>query len=424
VAKPGHEDAVREIFAKWELEAVTVGRVTDDGRLKLNFRGDTVADIPVLQLADEAPKYDRPIAAPPWVEALQGLDVEALPEPGDYGEALEALLGSPTIASKELIFQQYDHMVRTNTVVLPGSDAAVLRIKGTDRFLALTVDCNSRYCLLNPYAGAAAAVAEAARNVVASGARPLGITDCLNFASPERPEVMWQFALAIEGIADACKALGTPVVSGNVSFYNETMGLGVYPTPAIGMVGLIENGRRPVSLAFQDDGDLVVVVGTHRDDLGGSEYLAVWHAREQGIPPYLDLEAARKVNDAVLTLMDTGCVKSCHDTSEGGLAVALAECAIAGGIGAQVGLATQGLRRDALLFGESQSRFVLTVAPANRDMLASVLGEAGVPFEVVGWVRGDRLQIGVDRTLTIDRPLAALSDIYRTALERALEGGP
>jgi phosphoribosylformylglycinamidine synthase II len=424
VAKPGHEDAVREIFAKWELEAVTVGRVTDDGRLKLNFRGDTVADIPVRQLADEAPKYDRPIAAAPWVEALQGLDVEALPEPGDYGEALEALLGSPTIASKELIFQQYDHMVRTNTVVLPGSDAAVLRIKGTDRFLALTVDCNSRYCLLNPYAGAAAAVAEAARNVVASGARPLGITDCLNFASPERPEVMWQFALAIEGIADACKALGTPVVSGNVSFYNETMGLGVYPTPAIGMVGLIENGRRPVSLAFQDDGDLVVVVGTHRDDLGGSEYLAVWHAREQGIPPYLDLEAARKVNDAVLTLMDTGCVKSCHDTSEGGLAVALAECAIAGGIGAQVGLATQGLRRDALLFGESQSRFVLTVAPANRDMLASVLGEAGVPFEVVGWVRGDRLQIGVDRTLTIDRPLAALSDIYRTALERALEGGP
>jgi len=423
VAKPGHEDAVREIFAKWELEAVTVGKVTDDGRLKLTFRGETVADIPVRQLADEAPRYDRPIAAPQWVEALQGLDVEALPEPSDYGEVLEALLASPTIASKEWIFGQYDHMVRTNTVVLPGSDAAVLRIKGTDRYLALSVDCNSRYCLLNPYAGAAMAVAEAARNVVASGARPLGITDCLNFASPERPEVMWQFAMAIEGIADACKALGTPVVSGNVSFYNETMGLGVYPTPAIGMVGLIENGRRPVTLALKDDGDLVVVVGESQDDLGGSEYLFVWHAREQGVAPQLDLDRARKVNDAVLTLMDTGCVKSCHDLSEGGLAVALAECAIAGGIGAQVGLATGGLRRDALLFGESQARFVLTVAPANRDMLESVLSEAGVPFEVVGWVRGDRLQIGVDRTLTIDRPLSALSETYRTALERALEGG-
>jgi len=423
VAKPGHEDAVREIFAKWELEAVTVGKVTDDGRLKLTFRGETVADIPVRQLADEAPRYDRPIAAPQWVEALQGLDVEALPEPSDYGEVLEALLASPTIASKEWIFGQYDHMVRTNTVVLPGSDAAVLRIKGTDRYLALSVDCNSRYCLLNPYAGAAMAVAEAARNVVASGARPLGITDCLNFASPERPEVMWQFAMAIEGIADACKALGTPVVSGNVSFYNETMGLGVYPTPAIGMVGLIENGRRPVTLALKDDGDLVVVVGESQDDLGGSEYLFVWHAREQGVAPQLDLDRARKVNDAVLTLMDTGCVKSCHDLSEGGLAVALAECAIAGGIGAQLGLSTGGLRRDALLFGESQARFVLTVAPANRDMLESVLSEAGVPFEVVGWVRGDRLQIGVDRTLTIDRPLSALSETYRTALERALEGG-
>jgi len=423
VAKPGHEDQVREIFAKWELEAVTVGVVSDDGRLKLTFRGGTVADIPVRQLADEAPKYDRPVAAPSWIEALHGLDVEALSEPADFGEVLGDLLASPTIASKSWIFEQYDHMVRTNTAVLPGSDAAVLRIKGTDRFLALSVDCNSRYCLLNPYAGAAMAVAEAARNVVASGARPLGITDCLNFGNPERPEVMWQFAMAIEGIADACKALDTPVVSGNVSFYNETMGLGIYPTPAIGMVGLIEHGRRPVTLAFKDDGDLVVVVGATHDDLGGSEYLAVWHGREQGIPPMLDLETARKANDAVLKLMDLGLVKSCHDVSEGGLAVALAECAIAGKIGVQVGLSTQGLRRDALLFGESPSRFVLTVAPANGDMLESVLAETGVPFEVVGWVRGERLQIGVDRALTIDRPVADLGEAYDTALERALEAG-
>jgi phosphoribosylformylglycinamidine synthase II len=422
VAKPGHEEKVREIFGKWDLEAVTVGRVTDDGRLRLTFQGETVADIPVRELADEAPRYDRPIAAPPWLEALQGLDPEALPE-AEPNAALEALLASPSIASKAWIFEQYDHMVRTNTAVLPGSDAAVIRIKGTDRYIAMSVDCNSRYCLLNPYAGAAIAVAESARNVVASGARPLGITDCLNFASPERPEIMWQFAMAIEGIADACTALDAPVVSGNVSFYNETSGLGIYPTPAIGMVGLIENGRRPVTAAFKDDADLVVIVGKDGDDLGGSEYLAVLHLKEQGIPPALDLALARKVNDSVLRLMDTGCVKSCHDTSEGGLAVALAECAITGAKGVQVGLDSEGLRRDALLFGESQSRFVLTVAPANRDVLEATLTECEVPFRVVGWVGGDRLQIGVDRKLTIDRPVAALADLYENALPRALEGG-
>jgi phosphoribosylformylglycinamidine synthase II len=423
VAKPGHEDAVREIFAKWDLEAVTVGTVSDDGRLRLTFGGEVVADIPVRQLADEAPRYDRPLAAPAWLEAIQGLDPEALPEPKDMGEVLEALLACPTIAGKEAIFSQYDHMVRTNTVVLPGSDAAVIRIKGTGRYLAMSVDCNSRYCLLNPYTGAAIAVAESARNVVASGARPLGVTDCLNFGNPERPDIMWQFAMAIEGIADACKALDTPVVSGNVSFYNETLGMGIYPTPTIGMVGLIENGRRPVATAFADEGDLVVVVGRNGDDLGGSEYLFVWHAREQGIPPHLDLEGARRVNDAVLRLMDTGCVKSCHDTSEGGLAVALAECAIAGGVGVQVGLDTEGLRRDALLFGESQSRFVLTVAPANRDVMEATLGECGVPFAVVGWVGGDRVQIGVDRRLTVDRPVADLAETYGTALEKAMAGG-
>jgi len=423
VAKPGHEEAVREIFAKWDLEAATVGRVTDDGRLRLTFGGETVADIPVRELADEAPRYDRPIAAPEWVEALQAFDPETLPEPADMNPVLEALLAAPTIASKAWIYEQYDHMVRTDTVVLPGSDAAVIRVKGTDRYLALSVDCNSRYCLLNPYGGAAMAVAEAARNVVASGARPLGITDCLNFASPERPEVMWQFAMAVEGIADACEALGTPVVSGNVSFYNETLGMGIYPTPAIGMVGLVEDGRRPVTCGFKDDGDLVVLVGSDGDDLGGSEYLAVWHAREQGVPPHLDLALARKVNDAVLRLMDTGCVKSCHDTSEGGLAVALAECAIAGAKGAQVGLSTGGMRRDALLFGESQSRFVLTVAPANRDVLEATLVESQVPYLVAGWVGGDRLQVGVDRKLTLDRPVADLSEIHRTALPKALEGG-
>jgi phosphoribosylformylglycinamidine synthase len=423
VAKPGHEDKVREIFSKWDLEAAVIGKVTDDGLLKLVFNGETVAEIPAGPLADEAPKYERPMAVPGYLETVQGLDIENLPLPDDMSEVMEALLASPTIASKEWIFEQYDHMVRTNTTIFPGGDAAVIRIKGTDRYLSMSVDCNSRYCMLNPYTGAAIAVAESARNVVATGARPLAITDCLNFGNPERPDIMWQFAMAIEGIADACNALDTPVVSGNVSLYNETLGMGIYPTPTIGMVGLIENGRTPVSAHFKDDGDIVVVVGETKEDLGGSEYLSVWHSREQGIPPQLDLDMARKVNDAILRLMDTGCVKSCHDTAEGGLGVALAESAMAGNIGVQVGLSTgPNLRVDGLLFGESQSRFVLTVSPTNRDVMRETLTECGVPFEEIGWVRGDRVQIGVDRKLTVDCELAHLKDVYSNALQNQLEG--
>ncbi len=423
VAKPGHEDTVRRIFAKWDLEAAVIGRVTDDGMLKLTFGGETVAHIPAGPLADEAPKYERPMAVPGYLEELQGLDIDNLLLPDNFSEVLEALLASPTIASKEWISEQYDHMVRTDTAVLPGSDAAVLRIKGTDRYLAMSVDCNSRYCMLNPYTGAAIAVAESARNVVATGARPLAITDCLNFGNPERPDIMWQFAMAVEGIGDACRALDAPVVSGNVSLYNETLGMGIYPTPTIGMVGLVENGRTPVTAGFKDDGDLVVIVGENQEDLGGSEYLAVWHSREQGVPPQLDLPQARKINDAVLRLMDTGCVKSCHDTAEGGLAVALAECAMAGGVGVQTGLTSgKHLRVDGLLFGESQNRFVLTVGPSNRDVLEATLSECDVPFEVIGWVRGERVQIGVDRRLTVDCDLTRLKEIYDNALGNQLEG--
>ena len=421
VAKPGTEEKVQAIFEKWDLEAAVVGRVTDDGNLRLLFEGNMVAEIPAQKLADEAPRYDRPAAVPEYIEMVRGLDGNAIAEPDDYAEVLITLMGTPTIASKEWIYDQYDHMVRTNTVVLPGSDAAVLRIKGTDRYLAMSVDCNSRYCMLDPYTGGAVAVAESARNVVASGARPLGITDCLNFGNPERPEIMWQFASAIDGIADASKALDAPVVSGNVSFYNETMGMGIYPTPTIGMVGLIENGRVPVQTAFAGEGDLIVLIGNSDDDIGGSEYLAVWHNREQGIPPQLDLEMARKINDAVLSLMDTGCVKSCHDTAEGGLAVALSECSVAGNIGCKVGVETNGMRIDGALFGESQSRFVLTVAEANRDIMESTLTEQGVPFAQIGWVTGDRVQIGVDRKLTIDVPVADVADAYNNGLTRALE---
>ena len=429
VARPGHEAAVEKIFAKWDLEAATVGRVTDDGILKLTFKGQTVASIPAGPLADEAPKLERPVQIPGYLEALQGLDLEGLPQPKDMGEVLVALMASPNLCSKRWIFEQYDHMVRTNTEQLPeAADAAVIRIKGTDRHLSMSVDCNSRYCMLNPYTGGAIAVAEAARNVVATGATPLAITDCLNFGNPERPDIMWQFAMAIEGIGDACKALDTPVVSGNVSLYNETLGMGIYPTPTIGIVGLIPEGRTPMGLGFKDEGDLVVVIGSNQEDIGGSEYLALWHARDQGIPPQLDLAKARTINDAVLRLMDTGCVKSCHDTAEGGLAVALVESALANNMGVQVGLSSDHMRVDGLLFGESQSRFVLTVAPVNRDVLETTLNECDVPFEVIGWVKqavdgAPRVQIGVDRKLTIDLPLETLRRAHEDTIPDRMAAG-
>ncbi|MDH5526306.1 MAG: phosphoribosylformylglycinamidine synthase subunit PurL [Nitrospirota bacterium] len=428
VARPGHEDAVRAIFEKWDLEAAVVGKVTDDGMLRLKFQGNTVCEIPVHPLAEQAPRYERPMAVPEYLDALQAFDPHSLAEPKDFNEVLLALLAAPTIASKEWVFGQYDHMVQVNTEVPPGSDAAVLRIRDengndTGRHLAMTTDCNSRHCMLNPYTGAALAVAECARNIVASGGRPLGITDCMNFGNPERPDIMWQFAMAVEGISDACKALDAPVVSGNVSLYNETLGQGIYPTPTIGMVGIVENGRSPVTASFKDDGDIIVLVGTTADDLGGSEYLAVWHSREQGLPPQLDLTRARATNDAVLKLMDTGCVKSCHDLAEGGLAVALAESAIGGRIGCQVGIESNGLRRDEVLFSESPSRFILTVSPANRDVMTETLTESGVAFAELGWVRGDRIQMGIDRKLTVDVALAAAADTFKNSIAKTLEGG-
>ena len=303
VAKAGREDEVIKICRKWDLDVAVIGHVTDTGKVVLKDQGRIVAEIPAKALADEGPRYDRPSSPPAYQDMLQALNYDALPDLKDANAALLALLASPTIASKRWVYEQYDHMVRTNTMVRPGSDAAVLRIKGTNKALAVSVDCNSRYCLLNPYEGAKIAIVECARNLACCGAEPVGVTDCLNFGNPERSEVMWQFVLAIEGMKDACEALNVPIVSGNVSFYNETNDLSIYPTPMIGMVGLIEQADLAVTQWFKQAGDIIILLGATREDLGGTEYLKILHHREQGSPPFLSLETEQAVQACTVALI-------------------------------------------------------------------------------------------------------------------------
>jgi phosphoribosylformylglycinamidine synthase len=427
VAKAGKEDACIQICRKWDLDVAVVGRVTGDGILRVKDQGRVVAEIPAKALADDGPRYERPFSPPAYQDVLTALNYDAIADVKDANAALLSLLESPTIASKRWVYEQYDHMVRTNTMVRPGSDAAVVRIKGTDKAVAMTVDCNSRYCLLHPYEGARIAVAEAARNLVCSGAEPIGLTDCLNFGNPERPDIMWQFVLAIEGMKDACEHFTIPIVSGNVSFYNETNGLSIYPTPMLGMVGLIEQADRAMTQWFKQEGDDIILLGSSREDLGGSEYLKVIHAREQGSPPYLNVETEKALHECVLTLIRAGLVQSAHDCSDGGLAVALAESCMTGAdrtLGAVVRLTPGRLRRDAVLFGESQSRVVLSAKPAHRQAVRDQAKRLGVPAEVIGTVTGDRLVVTLagarPEERVIDAPVAVLHDRWAFSLERTL----
>jgi phosphoribosylformylglycinamidine synthase II len=427
VAKAGKEDECLAICRKWDLDAAVIGRVTGDGILRVKDQGAVAAEIPAKALADDGPRYERPYAPPAYQDILTNLNYDLIPDVKDANAALLSLLGAPTIASKRWVYHQYDHMVRTNTMVRPGSDAAVVRIKGTNKAVAMTVDCNSRYCMLHPYEGARLAVAEAARNLVCSGAEPIGLTDCLNFGNPERSDIMWQFVLAIEGMKDACEHLHVPIVSGNVSFYNETNGLSIYPTPMLGMVGLIEQADQAMTQWFKAEGDDVILLGTAREDLGGSEYLKVIQAREQGSPPFLNMDVEKALHDCVLALIRGGLVQSAHDCSDGGLAVALAESAMSGPnrpLGAVVTLTLGRLRRDALLFGESQSRVVLSSKPAHRQAIFDGAKRAGVPAAVIGSVTGDRLIVSLESeqsaTKVIDVPVASLHDRWAFSIERTL----
>jgi len=418
VVKAGQEERVAGIFHKWDLNAVVIGRVTDDGVLRVRDNGKVVAEMAAQELASP-PTYDMPAEEPGYLAQAAARDLSALPLPRDYDRALLDLLGSANIASKRWVWEQYDHMVQVNTSVLPGGDAAVLRIKGTPRAIAVTTDCNSRYCYLDPYVGAQIAVAEAARNVVVTGAEPAGITDGLNFGNPEKPDRFWQFRRAVEGLAAACRELGLPVVSGNVSFYNETTTDAIHPTPVIGMVGVIEDIERRCTMDFKEAGDKVILLGETREELGGSEYLAVAHGIEAGRPPALDLAREKAVQAACLAAIRKGLARSAHDCSEGGLAVALAESCIRGNIGAHLRLPAEqaALRPDAALFGESQSRILLSVRPQDVEAAGRLADSQGVPWAVIGEVGGDGLRIASPSGAPlVDLPVAEMEQAYEGAI--------
>ena len=417
VARPGSVEQLQTIFERWDLDAVVVGRVIEEPVFRVLSEGCEVARIPVAALTDAAPSYDRPAARPVSQDEIQRLDTAALSQPENMNRVLEQLLESPNIASREWIYRQYDHYVRSNTVVAPGADAAVVRIKGTSRGLALTVDCNGRYCYLDPHTGGMAAVAEAARNLACVGATPLGLTDCLNFGNPEKEEVMWQFSQAILGMREACLALDIPVVSGNVSFYNETEGVSIHPTPTVAMVGLLEDVERIATPWFKEEGDLVVLLGSNGGELGGSEYLKVVHDRVAGRPPAVDLTLERGVQRTCRASVEAGLLSSAHDISEGGLTVALAEACFGDpGIGAIIEMEPQG-RLDAFLFGESHSRIVVSLKEKNYARLQELASMENTSCEVIGRVGGTLLVIGDMVRARVDR----FKSLWSTALERCVK---
>jgi phosphoribosylformylglycinamidine synthase subunit PurL len=423
VVKKGREHEVERIFEKWDLHAARIGEVTSDGRLRVRNGSDLVADIPNTSLTDEAPKYRRPMAQPAYLEEAQQLSLAALGVPPAASMVFRRLLASPEIASKRWVYRQYDHMVRTNTLVLPGMGAGVVRIKGTRRALALSVDCNARFVYLDPFVGAQLAVAEAARNVACAGAQPIGATNCLNFGNPERPEIMWQFARAVEGMGAACRALDVPITGGNVSLYNETDGNAVLPTPTLGVVGLIEDADAVVRRTFQSAGDAIVLLGDGREELGGSEYLKIVHGLVRGLPPALDLQREAAVQRVLVTAASRRLIRSAHDCAEGGLAVTVAESSFDTGLGADISVAavapgTPGFGDVATLFGESASRVVVSVAARDVDELLSLAKGESVPAAVIGCVGGDRIRISIDGRVAVDEPLVEAEQIWANAIGR------
>ena len=427
VVRQGREAEVERVFDKWDLHAVRIGEVTGDGLLRVRDRGRVVAEIPNRELADGAPLYDRPTRYPAYLDAAQRLDLSALDVPPDLTRTWLDLLAAPVIASKRWIYRQYDHMVRTNTVALPGLGAAVVRVKGTGRALAMSVDGNGRHAWLDPREGGRLAVAEAARNVACAGAAPIGATNCLNFGNPERPDIMWQFVQAVEGIAEGCRALGIPITGGNVSLYNETDGQAIHPTPVLGVVGLLEDAGQVLTRLFPAAGLDVVLLGDAAGALGGSEYLKRVHGLVRGRPAPVDFDREKALQQLVVDAARRGMLCSAHDCAEGGLAVALAECCIeSGGVGARVDLPASAGAGDGLdvvrgLFGESPSRIVVS---ATRDRRVELLERAralGVPAAVVGRTGGDRVTVSVAGAVVADVALEAAEHAWATGLARHFE---
>ena len=427
VVKHGREAEVEAIFDKWDLHAAHIGSVTDDGLMRVKDRGTVVAEIPNTALVDEAPVYDRPTAPPAYLAEVRRLDLTAL-APGPPRQALTTLLAAPTIASKRWVYRQYDTMVRTNTLVAAGMGAGVVRVKGTPRALALSTDGNGRYCYLNPRRGAMLALAEAARNVACAGALPIGGTNCLNFGNPEKPEIMWQFVEAVEGLADACRALDIPITGGNVSLYNETDGKAIYPTPIIGVVGVVEDATCVLGRAFKESAHDIVLLGSGGGDLGGSEYLKAVHGVVAGDAPPLDLAHERALIGVLVAAAAQRLIQSAHDCSDGGLAVTLAECTFdSGGIGCAVEVpAAAGGEGDwsvlGALFGEGPGRVIVSAKPDQRAALLELAATAGVPAAVIGRTGGPTIEISVGGRSAVAIAVAEAEQIWASAIERHFAG--
>ena len=442
IAKRGKENVVREIFDKWDVPWAEIGRVTDDGMMRVRNNGSIAAEIPAKPLAEEAPLYSREATPPKTTKLTKNTKelLETIPMPFEnfvsfVVESLRRLLRDPTIASKNWVYRQYDHTVRTGTMVKPGSDAAVYFVRYANKILAATSDCNSLYCALDPREGAKIAVAEAARNLTCSGARPLAVTDNLNFGNPYKPENFWQLREAVEGAAEACRAFGTPVTGGNVSLYNESPAGVVDPTPTIGMVGLIEKEEHITTQWFKNAGDEIILVGKVGDGLGGSRFLKVCHGKRIGPPPHVDLAREIEIQNAVRDLIRAGLVRSAHDCSEGGLAVALAESCFnptglcgadvdLGGVEAAVPAASSeylaGDTPATTLFNESQSRIVISVTPENLEKTMSILQKGDVPHQRLGTVTGDELRIRAN-TENFRWPITDLYDDWWNSIRRLVE---
>ncbi|WP_461610912.1 phosphoribosylformylglycinamidine synthase subunit PurL [Cytobacillus kochii] len=413
VVTKGREQEIVDLFSKYDLEAVAIGRVTDDKQLRLIHKGEVVADVPTDALAEEAPVYHKPSKEPAYYREFQAMEND-IPAVDDHKETLLSLLQQPTIASKEWVYDQYDYMVRTNTVVAPGSDAAVIRIRGTKKGLAMTTDCNSRYMYLDPEVGGKIAVAEAARNIVCSGGAPLAITDNLNFGNPEKPEIFWQIQKSADGISEACRTLNTPVIGGNVSLYNETNGTAIYPTPVIGMVGLVENIEHVTTQDFKQAGDLIYLLGDTRAEFGGSELQKLSYKKIFGQAPAIDLTVEAANQEKVLTAIHQGLLSSAHDLAEGGLAVAVAESLFANQLGAKLKLTGEATTQ---LFSESQSRFLLSVKKENKEAFEQLTNAT-----LIGEVTNEQaLEITVNDELVIKEQTEVLNKAWKGAIPACLQ---
>ena len=427
VVEKGKEQIAIDIFDKWDLNCVEIGKITEEEKVKIYYKGKLEADVPPydLVLGGGAPVYKREIKEPAYFKDKRAFDLNSVKEPEDLNKVLLTLLSSPNIANKKWVYEQYDYQVRTNTVILPGGDASVIRLKDTNKALSVKVDCNGRYVYLDPYKGGMIAVCESARNVACTGAKPLAITNCLNFGNPYNPEVYYQFSEAIRGIGDACRILETPVTGGNVSFYNQSQDYAVYPTPVIGMLGLIEDVDKIMTSYFKKEGDIILILGkpvdenSIKNDIGGSEYINTIHGLTEGNSPDIDTEFEKKLQEVILKLTDERLVNSAHDISDGGLAVALAECCIMDPenmTGCEINIEYSG-RKDFRLFAETQSSIIISADPGNIKKILEIADKYSVSVNEAGITKGNRLKINND----IDLPLREIAEGYYNSIKNIME---